>query len=271
MDGWFNDSFFKEDPQAHFQAMHEHMNRMVDSMFRDFGGPMFGLDFDDQGHGRSRPALQGGGERSSHRPRVEEVSPSTTVKTSHRQPIVEEPDDVPRGASDRFGSSGRTNDFGSSGRTDRFGSSGRTDGFGSSGRTDRFGSSGRTDDFGASSRTDRSGKSGRGAGAAPEPYFYSASMSTYYGPGGVQQSRKKVYDSTTGKTEMAEMRRLGDQAVAIKREVDRDGHVTDTVDRKNVAEGEVDSFRRRWDEQAGSRPRLLGTNDHSHHHPRALK
>ena len=247
---------------------------------------MFGLDVDDQGHGRSRPALQGGGERSSHRPRVEEVSPSTTVKTSHRQPIIEEPDDVPRGASDRFGSSGRTDDFGSSGRTNRFGSSGRTDDFGSSGRTNRFGSSGRTDDFGtsgrtersgrtddfgASGRTDRSGKSGRGAGAAPEPYFYSASMSTYYGPGGVQQSRKKVYDSTTGKTEMAEMRRLGDQAVAIKREVDRDGHVTDTVDRKNVAEGEVDSFRRRWDEQAGSRPRLLGTHDHSHHHPRALK
>ena len=280
MDEWFDDPFFKGDAESHFRAMHDHMNKMVDSMFRGFGEPMFGLGFDGNKGGNSRPALEGGG-RSTHRPRVEEVSGDAGATTSHRQPIIEEPDDQPRYSgsrfgdsdrSDRFGSSGRTDRFGDSGRSDRFGASGRTDRFGDSGRSDRFGSSGRTDRFGDSGRSDRSGSSGRGGAEKPQSYFYSASMSSYYGPDGVQQSRKKVYDSATGKTEMAEMRKLGDQAVAMKREIDRDGRVTDTVDRKNVDEADVESFRHRWDEKARSGNRLLYSEPAGQtSHRRALK
>ena len=254
MDEWFDDPFFKGDAESHFRSMHEHMNKMMDSMLRGFGEPMFGLGFDgDKQGGTSRPALEGGG-RSTRRPRVEEVSGSTGAATSHRQPIIEEPDDQPRYSGSRFGDSGRSDRFGSSGRSDRFGDSGRTDRFGSSGRSDRFESS------------------GKGGAEKPQPYFYSASMSSYYGPDGVQQSRKKVYDSATGKTEMAEMRKLGDQAVAMRREIDRDGRVTDTVDRKNVDEADVESFRHRWDEKARSGPRLLyGEPAGQTSHRRALK
>ena len=83
-----------------------------------------------------------------------------------------------------------------------------------------------------------------------DDYFYSAAMTTITGPDGIQHSRKKTYDSKTGKTEMAEMRKLGDQAVAVKREIDRDGKIKDSMDRKNVDEKDVEDFRKRWDTQA---------------------
>jgi hypothetical protein len=89
--------------------------------------------------------------------------------------------------------------------------------------------------------------------------YYAATMSTYSGPGGVAHARRKVYDSTTGKTELAEMRRLGNQAVAVRREIAADGSVKDEVDRKNIDEGEIDTFGQRWNNARSQLPKLVGS------------
>jgi hypothetical protein len=83
-------------------------------------------------------------------------------------------------------------------------------------------------------------------------------MSAYSGPGGVQHAKKRTYDSSTGRTEMAEMRKVGDQAVAMKREIDADGRVRDQVDRRNLDESELEAFGRRWNERRSS---ILGLDD----------
>lgn len=83
-----------------------------------------------------------------------------------------------------------------------------------------------------------------------KPYVYASTMSSLIGPDGFQQSKRKTYDSASGKTELAEMKALGDQAIAVKREIDRDGKITDSIDRKNVDEKDVNDFRRRWDTRA---------------------
>jgi hypothetical protein len=55
---------------------------------------------------------------------------------------------------------------------------------------------------------------------------------------------------------MAEMRRMGDQALAVRREIDRDGKVTEQVDRDNLDENEVESFQSGWDRQKIHLPSL---------------
>jgi hypothetical protein len=88
----------------------------------------------------------------------------------------------------------------------------------------------------------------------PQGYYYTSSMSAYQGPDGIGHAKKKTYDSRSGKTEMAEMRKLGDQAVAKKREIDRDGRVTEQLDRKNVNDGDVESFGQRWSAKSRETP-----------------
>jgi hypothetical protein len=91
---------------------------------------------------------------------------------------------------------------------------------------------------------------------AGQPYFYASTMSAFSGPDGIGQARRKTYDSASGKTEMAEMRKLGDQALAMRREIGADGSVKDEVDRKNLDESEVPSFRQRWDSKRSELPKL---------------
>lgn len=95
-------------------------------------------------------------------------------------------------------------------------------------------------------------------------------MSSITGPDGIQQARQKTYDSESGKTRMAEMRRLGDQAIAMKREIDREGKITDTVDRKNLDEKDVSDFRRRWDTKANQMSLGFRTTN-NFNHQNALK
>jgi hypothetical protein len=94
------------------------------------------------------------------------------------------------------------------------------------------------------------------AGTTTEPYIYASAMSYTCGPGGVTHAKKKTYDSGTGRTEMAEMRGLGDQAVAARREIDRNGTVTNQFDRRNVEEADVAAFGERWQREARQQPRL---------------
>jgi hypothetical protein len=89
-----------------------------------------------------------------------------------------------------------------------------------------------------------------------ESYFYSAEMSTFTGPDGIAHARRKTYNSSTGKTELAEMRKLGNQAIAVRREIAPDGSVNDQIDRKNLDESEMSSFRQKWDSRRSELPNL---------------
>ena len=76
-------------------------------------------------------------------------------------------------------------------------------------------------------------------------YYYSSSTS-YTNSNGVQHATKKTYDSNSGKTEVTEMRKIGDQAVTRRREIDSDGTVNDRYDMLNLDEGNVGEFNEKW-------------------------
>jgi hypothetical protein len=101
-------------------------------------------------------------------------------------------------------------------------------------------------------------------------FFYSSSTTSYSGSDGVTHAKRKTYNSATGKTEFAEIRKLGDKAVGIKREIDADGRVKDEVAHQNMDESEMTEFNRKW----GKRQNQCLTNSgHSQPkaHRRALK
>lgn len=84
--------------------------------------------------------------------------------------------------------------------------------------------------------------------------YYSAMATSYNGVDGIQQTKKKVYDSQSGKTQYGEMRRIGDQALAYKREVGPDGKVSESEERKGIkTDQEATSFRSRWDSEASKK------------------
>lgn len=95
-------------------------------------------------------------------------------------------------------------------------------------------------------------------GKDTKPQFYAAAMSSFCGPDGLQQTKTKSYDSLSGKTQLSQMKKLGDQSVSVHREIDRDGKITDTMDRENVDEKDVADFRRRWDSRANELTRQYG-------------
>jgi hypothetical protein len=107
----------------------------------------------------------------------------------------------------------------------------------------------------------RPARHARSTADGPQAFFYSSSMSTYSGADGVTHAKRKTYNSATGKTELAEMRKIGDQAVAMKREIDAEGRVRDAMDRRNLDESELGGFRERWNSREKS---------HSLRHARSL-
>jgi hypothetical protein len=94
------------------------------------------------------------------------------------------------------------------------------------------------------------------ASGGQQSFFYASAMTSATGPDGLQHARRKTYNSATGTTEMAELRRMGDQAVAMRREIGPDGTAKDQIDRKNLDESELGSFRQRWDSRKSELPRL---------------
>jgi hypothetical protein len=89
----------------------------------------------------------------------------------------------------------------------------------------------------------------RGESGAPQTFFYSSCTTSYTGSDGVAHAKQKTYNSATGKTEMAEMRKLGDKAVAVKREIDADGHVSEKVAHQNLDSKELSEFNRKWNKR----------------------
>jgi hypothetical protein len=72
-------------------------------------------------------------------------------------------------------------------------------------------------------------------------------MAADSGPDGVTHATRKSYNSAIRRTQIAEMRKLGSQAVTIERETEADGSVRDAMDRHNLEESELGGLRRRWD------------------------
>jgi hypothetical protein len=83
-------------------------------------------------------------------------------------------------------------------------------------------------------------------GSVPQTFFCSSSTTSYSGPDGVTHAKRKTYNSATGKTEFAEIRKLGDKAVGVKREIDADGRVKDERIHQNMDESELSEFNRKW-------------------------
>ncbi|KAH0790024.1 cysteine protease [Histomonas meleagridis] len=88
-------------------------------------------------------------------------------------------------------------------------------------------------------------------------YYYSSSTS-YSNSNGVQHATKKTYDSKSGKTEVTEMRKIGDQAVTRKREIDKDGKINDKYDMLNLDENNVGEFTDKWEK---SNKKTIGHHD----------
>jgi hypothetical protein len=107
----------------------------------------------------------------------------------------------------------------------------------------------------------------------PQTVFYSSSATSYSGSDGVTHAKRKTYNSATGKTEFAEIRKLGDKAVGVKREIDANGRVNDEMTHQNMDESELNEFNRKWDKR---QTRSLTNSGHSQPtkavtHRRALK
>lgn len=105
----------------------------------------------------------------------------------------------------------------------------------------------------------------------PKSYFYSSTTAAYSGPDGVTDAKRKTYNSATGKTQLAEMRKIGDQTVARKQEIDADGTLRDAMDRKNREESELDDFERRWESRRTRGLDFDGSSTRHKSHRRALK
>jgi hypothetical protein len=67
------------------------------------------------------------------------------------------------------------------------------------------------------------------------------------------------------------MRKIGDQAVARKREIDADGNVRDAMDRKNLEETDLDDFESRWESRHTRGIGSDGASARRKSHRRALK
>lgn len=251
MEDWFNDPFFQgsgnptRDIQDHFARVEQQMNNMMNQMFRGFDdfGQMGNMRLGFDNDFTSQPSLQD----------------QTRSRNSRSRNNFNNYNDIPEAQE------------AASSRSSRHHS-----------RQEPIIEEPDDDDNHPSTNysNSRFGQNNNFSGSNPQTYFYSSSMSSYYGPDGVQHSKKKTYDSSTGMTEMAEMRRLGNQAVAKKKEIDRDGHVTEMTDTKNLNEDEVDDFQRRF--RTSYENPSLGFNRNSsnddyqdshrhHHHHRSLK
>ena len=98
--------------------------------------------------------------------------------------------------------------------------------------------------------------------------FYYSSSTSYSNSNGVTHATRKTYNSSTGKTEMSEMKMLGDQGVARRREIDSYGNVNDSYDTRNLNNDEIEMFEERWNrnQRTGGSIRYSNHPRNHHHH-----
>ena len=220
MSDWYNDPFFTNSPKAGpdmFKQMHEEfqqidkqMNNLMQAAFSTLG-----LGFEEaEKHAKGQNALGYSQRRTP--PRVEELDSTANSNSKYerttKQPKIEEPSTM--------SSTGmRSRNFNDSGRNDTFANSGSK--------------------FDTNSTVNAKDS---------KPYMYCSYQSGYYNSDGTQHLRRKDFDST-GKTHMGEMRKLGDQSIYYDRKIDTDGKPVDSVQKHGIADNEVDSFNKKWEER----------------------
>lgn len=69
---------------------------------------------------------------------------------------------------------------------------------------------------------------------------------------GIEHVRKESYDSVSGTSTLVETRRIGDKALSLKRETDKDGNVKEEESRENLSDDEVESFKAEWLAKTGA-------------------
>jgi hypothetical protein len=93
-----------------------------------------------------------------------------------------------------------------------------------------------------------------------EKYIYHSKYSSYSNSNGIAHAKYKVYDNIHG-TKMAETRRIGDQGITWKREINKEGCIEDKEVIHNIGENEKDKFIQEWEERSSK------YFDHSLNHP----
>lgn len=231
-DDWYNDPFFNErqsnphrDIFSHinetFREFDRHMDNMMHQAFANFGRIPFGIEDDRQSR--------------SHR---HEIGMDNSRTSTRHTPQVEEVDD--------------SSDFSQS-RASRAPRVEEPDDFSHSSPKPKKDYS-----VGKYSNT-RSNNFSSPFGGNGQSYYYCSSSVSYSNGDGTVSMKRKDMDST-GKTHMAEMRRMGDKTVVYDRKIDSDGKTYDSRKIHGMNEDEVDSFNQKWDSRVREDPFLNRSN-----------
>ena len=217
MSDWFNDPFFTDTPQPGpdmFKDMHESF-RQIDRQMNNLMQAAFstlGIGFEESDRRKGQQGKLGYSQRRTP-PKVEELDSTRDYQKASKQPRIEEP------STQTFHNTGSRRNYNS---TETMSPATRTR------NTER--------DFSSSQPKDQ------------KPYMYCSVQSGYYNSDGTQHLRRKDFDST-GKTHMGEMRKLGDQSIYYDRKIDTDGKPVDSMQKHGIADNEVDSFNKKWEER----------------------
>jgi hypothetical protein len=82
-----------------------------------------------------------------------------------------------------------------------------------------------------------------------EKYIYHSKYSSYSNSNGIAHTKYKVYNNIHG-TKMTETRRIGDQGITWKREINKEGCIEDKEVTHNISENEKDKFMQEWEERS---------------------
>ena len=98
----------------------------------------------------------------------------------------------------------------------------------------------------------------------PQPqYFGRSSVYSSHSRSGIEEIREKTYDSRTGETVESQTRRIGDRWCRIDTTIDKDGHSKSKETWHNVADEEMEDFKKEWVSRRGlasKAPKALSEN-----------
>lgn len=225
MSDWFNDPFFDEKASFPHGDIFSHVNET----FKEFDKHMNRMMNEAFGNfGRMGIGFDDDFGSSFSRPAI--GMNNSNNSRSHR-PSVEEVDDTHTSSNSRAPRVEEPDDYTSS----------------------------RSRNYNKSNTSSSKHSSSRNYDDAPagntKPYYYSSSYVSYSNADGTVSAKRKDTDSS-GKTHMAEMRRLGDKTVVYDRKIDSDGKTTDSRKVHGMNDSEVDSFNQNWESKIKSDPFL---------------
>ncbi|KAL0211878.1 hypothetical protein RCL1_005504 [Eukaryota sp. TZLM3-RCL] len=193
-------------------------------MFNSFFGRSFFEDsFDDFFGQSSRPRHRHQSQnRHQPRPTVEEVSDDEQHTAARSRVEVEDPDESPN--------VNQNSNF------------------------DAFGSRSLLNSFGFGSRLfDMDHRDNMPSGNSQ--VFFSRTVTTSTGPGGVRHTQSTVHDSRTGRSTFEESRTIGSKTMKVRKERDSTGRSLETRTAENIVdEKEQDEFEQAWNTRRTALP-----------------